>query len=137
MSLKDVYRKYHDQVEFITIYVREAHPTDKWWLGESRTQRAIMDLSKALVRTDIRDPATMKERRKIASACHETLLDGEVPMYVDTMDDHVSTMYTGKPTRIYLIGRDGRVVYNPGIGPFGFNPKHLGEEIAAYLGTGA
>ena len=137
MSLKDVYRKYHEQVEFITIYVREAHPTDKWWLGESRTQRAIMDLSKALVRTDIRDPATMEERRKVASACHETLLDGEVPMYVDTMDDHVSTMYTGKPTRIYLIGKDGRVVYNPGIGPFGFNPKHLGEEIAAYLGAGA
>jgi hypothetical protein len=53
------------------------------------------------------------------------------------IDDHVSTMYTGKPTPIYLIGKDERVVYNPGIGPFGFNPKHLGEEIAAYLGVGA
>lgn len=28
---------------------------------------------------------------------------------------------------------DGRVVYNPGIGPFGFNPDHLGEEIEAYF----
>ena len=25
------------------------------------------------------------------------------------------------------------VVYNPGIGPFGFNPKHLGREIESYL----
>ena len=137
MSLKDVYRKYRDQVEFITVYVREAHPSDKWWLGETRTQRTIMDWADARVRTDIVDPATMEERRKVASACQKTLLDGEMPLYVDTIDDRVSTMYTGKPTRIYLIGRDGRVVYNPGIGPFGFNPKHLGQEIEAYLGSGA
>lgn len=96
-----------------------------------------MDFLGARVRTDITDPTTMAERRVVADACQKTLLDGEVPLYVDTIDDRVSTMYTGKPTRIYLIGRDGRVVYNPGIGPFGFNPKHLGNEIAAYLETGA
>jgi hypothetical protein len=96
-----------------------------------------MDFLGARVRTDIADPTTMAERRVVADACQKTLLDGEVPLYVDTIDDRVSTMYTGKPTRIYLIGRDGRVVYNPGIGPFGFNPKHLGNEIAAYLETGA
>lgn len=52
---------------------------------------------------------------------------------MDTIGDEVSAAYAGKPTRIYLIGTDGRVVYNPGIGPFGFNPEHLGDEIAAYL----
>ena len=137
MSLQDVYKKYQDQVEFITIYVREAHPLDKWWLGESRTQRTIMSMTEARVRTDIVDPETLELRRKVASACQKALLGGEVPMYVDTMDDRVSTLYTGKPTRIYLIGRDGRVVYNPGIGPFGFNPKHLGREIESYLSGGA
>ena len=137
MSLQDVYDEYADRVEFITVYVREAHPSDKWWLGETRTQRALMDLFDARVRTDIVDPTTLDERRAVASACQETLLDGEMTVYVDTIDDRVSTMYTGKPTRIYLIGRDGRVVYNPGIGPFGFNPKHLGREIEAYLASGA
>ena len=137
MSLQDVYKKFKDEVEFITVYVREAHPSDKWWLGETRTQRAIMDLTDARVRTDISDPETLAERRVVADACQKTLLGGEVPLYVDTIDDHVSTLYTGKPTRIYLIGRDGRVVYNPGIGPFGFNPKHLGNEIEAYLAGGA
>ena len=137
MSLQNVYKKFKDEVEFITVYVREAHPSDKWWLGETRTQRAIMDLTDARVRTDISDPETLAERRVVADACHKTLLGGEVPLYVDTIDDHVSTLYTGKPTRIYLIGRDGRVVYNPGIGPFGFNPKHLGNEIEAYLAGGA
>jgi hypothetical protein len=137
VSLKDVYEKHHEEVEFITVYVREAHPTDKWWLGESRTQKAIFRLTKAPARTDIVDPKTLEERRKVAAACHETLLDGIVPLYVDTIDDEVSTLYTAKPTRIYLIGRDGRVVYNPGIGPFGFNPNHLDREIEAYLATGA
>ena len=58
-----------------------------------------------------------------------------MPVFVDTIDDRVSTMYTAKPTRIYLIGEDGRVVYNPGIGPFGYNPDHLGSEIEAYLAS--
>lgn len=137
MSLKEVYRKHRGAVEFITVYVREAHPSDKWWLGESRTQRAFFEWTQAPVRTDIVDPTSLDERRKVAEACRTTLLDGEIPLYVDTIDDHVSTLYTAKPTRIYLIGTDGRVVYNPGIGPFGFNPRHLDREIEAYLGKGA
>ena len=32
-------------VEFIVVYVKEAHPTDKWWLGRSRTQRVIHEWS--------------------------------------------------------------------------------------------
>ena len=36
-------------------------------------------------------------------------------------------------TRIYSVAEDGRVVYDPGIGPFGYNPDHLGREIEAYL----
>ena len=67
--------------------------------------------------------------------CYETLFQARVPVFVDTIDDRVSTMYTAKPTRIYLIGEDGRVVYNPGIGPFGYNPDHLGSEIEAYLAS--
>ncbi len=137
MGLKDVFRKYRDQVEFIMVYVREAHPSDKWWLGETRTQRAVMDLFDARVRTDVVDPTSLEERRAVASACQETLFDGEMTVYVDTIDDRVSTMYTGKPTRIYLLDREGRVIYNPGIGPFGFNPEHLGQEIEAYLASGA
>ena len=37
------------------------------------------------------------------------LFDGAVPLSVDAMDDAVSARYAGEPTRIYLIGKDGRV----------------------------
>ena len=117
----------------MVVYVREAHPTDKWWLAESRTLQVTFDLSGTLARSDVHEPASLEERRVVAGSCFETLFESKVPLFVDTMDDRVSTLYTAKPTRIYLIGEDGRVVYNPGIGPFGYNPDHLGREIEAYL----
>lgn len=114
------------------MYVKEAHPTDKWWLGRSRTQRALHAWSGNPARLDVKDPVTLEQRRKVAASCQANLFDGVVPLYVDTISDEVSAAYAGKPTRIYLIGKDGRVVYNPGIGPFGFNPDHLAREIESY-----
>ena len=56
-----------------------------------------------------------------------------MPVYVDKMDNRVQKIYNSFPTRIYLIGIDGRVVYNPGPGPWSFNPDYLGPEIEKYL----
>jgi hypothetical protein len=33
------------------------------------------------------------------------------------------------PTRLYLVGTDGRVAYAGGLGPFGFKPKELEAAI--------
>ena len=53
------------------------------------------------------------------------------------MNDAVSARSAGKPTRIYLIGKDGQVLYNPALGPFGFSPDDLETVIAAYLAEGS
>ena len=79
---------------------------------------------------------TLEQRRKVAASCQAELFEGVVPLYVDAMDDAVSARYAGKPTRIYFIGKDGHVLYNPGIGPFGFSPEDLETEIAKYLKEG-
>ena len=68
------------------------------------------------------------------SSCQSDLFGGVVPLYVDAMDDRVGSLYTARPTRIYFIDREGRVIYNPGIGPFGFSPDHLEPVIREYLG---
>ncbi len=57
MRLKELYAQYHDQVEFIVVYVKEAHASDRWWLGRSRTQRLVNDLTGQLI-TDPRDGVT-------------------------------------------------------------------------------
>ena len=133
MRLTELYEKYRDQVEFIVVYVKEAHARDKWWLGRSRTQRVMHELSGNRARIDVSEPVTMAQRRKVAASCQANLFDGVVPLYVDGMDNRVATLYTARPTRIYFIDREGRVLYNPGIGPFGFSPEHLEPVIEEYL----
>jgi hypothetical protein len=50
------------------------------------------------------------------------------------MDDHVNDTYAAWPTRLYLIGFDGRVVYAGGLGPYDFKPTKLKIAINSYLG---
>ena len=133
MRLKELYEQYHDRVEFIVVYVKEAHASDRWWLGRSRTQRLVNDLTGQLARTDVKEPVTLEQRQKVAASCQANLFDGVVPLYVDTMDNRVAQLYTSRPTRIYFIDHEGKVIYNPGIGPFGFNPDHLEPVIERYL----
>ena len=63
MRLKELYEQYHDRVEFIVVYVKEAHASDRWWLGRSRTQRLVNDLTGQLARTDVKEPVTLEQPR--------------------------------------------------------------------------
>jgi hypothetical protein len=136
VRLTELYEKYRDRVEFIVVYVKEAHASDRWWLGRSRTQRLVHELTGQRARIDVAEPVTIAQRRKVAASCQANLFDGVVPLYVDGMDNRVATLYTARPTRIYFIDREGKVVYNPGIGPFGFSPEHLEPVIEEYLSRG-
>ena len=83
--------------------------------------------------TDIYDPKTIEERRTVAKRC-EAALQYEIPTFVDEMDERVNQLYAAWPTRLYLIGVDGRVVYAGGLGPFGFKPEELKAAIEGYIG---
>ena len=131
MSLQDLYARYHDPVQFLVIYTREAHPTDGWWLGGGVAGQ-MLKASKSKAATDLRDPQSIEERRAAAGRCETTLKYG-IQTYVDEMDDAVNQAYAALPTRIYLIGTDGRVVYAGGLGPWGFKPAELGAAIEVYL----
>ncbi len=133
MRLTQLFERYKDDVEFIVVYVKEAHASDRWALGRSRTQRALHAFAGNLSLTDVAEPVTLAQRRKVAASCQSTLFGDRVPLYVDEMDNHVADLYTARPTRIYFIDREGRVVYNPGIGPFGFSPDHLEPVIQETL----
>lgn len=78
------------------------------------------------------DPQTIKERRAVAGECENALQYG-LRTYVDEMDDEVNKMYAAWPTRLYLIGLDGRVVYAGGLGPYDFKPAKLKAAIDRYL----
>ena len=78
------------------------------------------------------DPKTIEERREVAGEC-ETALQYGVHTYVDDMDDAVNRAYAAWPTRLYLVGLDGKVVYAGGLGPYDFKPEKLRAAIERYL----
>ncbi len=117
VSLRDLYAAYSDRVQFLTVYIREAHPLDGWDIGSENR---------------IYDPQTIEERRRVASTC-ETAMEHGIGTYVDEMDDPVMTAYAAWPERLYLVDVDGRVVYAGGRGPHGFSPTELKEAISTLL----
>lgn len=133
MSLQNLYEKYHEEVQFLSIYIREAHPVDGWWFGRWPFSWLMKVYSPRAAR-DVYDPQTMEERRGVAGRC-ETSLQYGIPTLVDEMDDAVNKAYAGWPTRLYLVGLDGRIAYAGGKGPWGLHPSELEEAIVSHLVT--
>ena len=76
----------------------------------------------------------MSERKAVATLC-QINLDLEMPMLADSIDNGVEESYIALPMRLYLIGRDGRIVYTGERGPFGFNPDSWEAAIKAEVGA--
>ena len=131
MRILPVFEKFRNDFEFIMIYVREAHPSDKWWLGETKFMRLISILTNPYPSYDLYEPQTIEERRTAATACKTKLL-GDMPVYVDNMDNKIDQTYVGWPTRIYLVGEEGKVKYDSGLGPYGLSPEELEVELTNY-----
>lgn len=88
--------------------MREAHPKDSnWGLGH-----------------DILDPVSHAQRMRVAARCTSEL-KLSIPCVVDDMNDTISQLYNAWPERLYVIGKDKRILYKGGIGPFGFAPKQV------------
>jgi hypothetical protein len=119
--LEELKRRYGSRVEFFGIYVREAHPTDGWRM-ESNDREGIC----------VAQPKTDEERSAVAARSCQ-VLNMSMPLLVDKIDDRVGHLYSGMPDRLYLIGRDGRVMYKSGRGPFGFKPGELEQSIIMHL----
>jgi len=132
VSIQELYKKHHNDIQFLSIYIREAHPKDGWWLGNRFTKKLVEKIITANASMEHNDPKTIEERRAIAGECNRALEYG-VRTYVDEMDDVVNKAYAGWPTRLYLIGLDGQVLYGGGQGPMDFKPAKLDAAIKEYL----
>lgn len=133
MNLHDIFVHYHDRVQFLMIYIREAHPVDGWWFGTG-LPGFVMRFYAPKAATDVYDPKTIDERRRVAGDC-ETALKYGIRTYVDEMNDAVNKAYAALPTRLYLVDLDGHVAYAGGLGPYGFKPAELKIAIEDYLAS--
>jgi hypothetical protein len=104
-------------VEFLTVYIREAHPIDEWKMKANDDQGICYP-----------QPRTLAQRVAIASD-FVTRFHYPIPLAVDAMDNRADAIYAGWPERLYVIDESGRVAYKGKTGPFGFHP----EELEAWL----
>ena len=103
------------------VYIKEAHAID------SRSPITGGDSPLIL------EPVTTEERMKVAQQCMTALELKRIPTLVDEVDDGVGKAYAAWPDRLFLVGKDGRIAYAGGPGPFGFKPGKLEAAIKKTL----
>jgi hypothetical protein len=54
-------------------------------------------------------------------------------MLVDNMDNAAFEAYSAWPERIYILSPNGRIHYEGGPGPFGFDPDEARESLDSLL----
>jgi len=109
--------KYTDKVQFLTIYIDEAHPLDGWMLPVNKTDGVCY-----------RRPKIMEERVRLARNTIATF-SHSFPVYVDLMDNNANQAYAAWPERIYVLVNK-KIAFKGGPGPFGYNVNALEEWLA-------
>ncbi len=111
--MEQLYSAYQDRVEFFLVYVQEAHPTDGWQVDANVNDSVYL-----------RQHQSFEERDGAAQSC-SIGLQISIPTLVEEMDNAIDEAYGAAPERLYLIGKDGKVVYHGGAGPHFFDLEEL------------
>lgn len=88
-QLKEKYGK--KEVEFVVVYMRDPHP------GEPAYRQYVQ-------------PQNLAQRRHYARELAETR-QMAATVVVDTMEDEISERFGSLPNMVYVIDRDGTIVY--------------------------
>ena len=120
-ALNTLAAKYHATAPFLLVYIREAHTGDTW--QSTINQRQGIDWQPA---------KTMAEMQSHASSCVRKL-KMSFPAVVDSVDGKVESKYAAWPSRLYVVGRDGRVLYNTRLSELDFHPAQVEAAIRAAI----
>jgi hypothetical protein len=117
-----IFDDYKDHADFLTIYVREAHPTDEWQM-------------KSNIKDDVcyAQPKNLNDRLAIANDFTKRF-KYPVPFGVDDMNNAANNAYAAWPERLYVIDESGKIAYRGGMGPFNYNPAEVRSWLAARYG---
>ena len=105
--MKEIYSQYKDQAEFLTVYIKEAHPTDEWQMPDNETDKVCYS-----------QPRTTGQRVAIANDFVKRF-EWPLPLVVDPIENPANELYAGWPERLYVVDAKGVIVYKGKPGPFG------------------
>lgn len=100
-------QEFQEQVQFVLVYLREAHPKGGWEMSDWSV---------------LEDPTDLAARTAVAAHCCKEL-KFDSPIVVDTMDDDTAVRWSGWPERLFVVSSEGKIAYTGDMGPFGFNPS--------------
>ena len=109
-----MYETYHEDVEIVLVYIKEAHALDS---------RSPMEFGL------IEDPVTVGERQHVAQTCVKDMGLDMIPAVMDQLDNLANEAYKGHPDRLFLVGKDGRIKYAAERGPWGFKVPDMVDAI--------
>lgn len=121
MRLDELAKSYGEKAKFFGVYIREAHAD-----GEDQV---IRNLDEDIIYTQ---PETVDERADVAAACM-LRYNFTFPMLLDGMDNDAEEKYISWPDRLYIIGSDGKIAYQGGLGPFYFNVDEFDQELSKLM----
>jgi type I thyroxine 5'-deiodinase len=99
----------------VLVYIKEAHPGDEWQMDSNVESEVVFD-----------QPQTFEARTELARTFVDRM-SVETETFVDDIRNTAMACYAAWPERIYVIDREGRVIYKGGMGPFYFKPDELRE----------
>ena len=99
-----MYASYNDHIQFLIVYIREAHPN----LLKESNETGIVGR-----------PKNLDERVILATECVAEY-KFTVPMVIDGIDGKVNREYKAAPVRVTVTDIDGKVAFYAGRGPADF-----------------
>ena len=120
-DLKRAWAEFHDRVDFRLVYIREAHADGNW--QSTINQKEGIDLPPA---------RNLAEKKADAELCLRKL-SLPFPFVVDSMEGTAEKAYHAWPSRVYLVGRDGRVAFDSRLGEQDFRIAGFASAIREIL----
>ena len=111
-------------MDFLTIYIREAHPTDEWMMKSNEKEKDDVCY---------KQPKTIEDRIAIANDFTKRYKFA-VPFGIDEMSNAANDAYAAWPERLYIVDERGQISYKGGNGPFKYNPKEVRAWLAQRYG---
>ena len=124
MKLAAFYHQSNYPIDFIIIYIREAHASDGWKFDGPnysfiRHHRDISDRLKAI--------KVMAEMAHISK-------DQGVSIYCDTMDNITNNLFRAWPERLYVL-HDRKILYRGGEGPDDYSVPSVDYVLKKHVGV--
>ena len=121
-AVQSLYTAYKDKVQFLLVYIREAHPTRKSTRPGARRRSG----------PDIAQHENIDERVIAATKCVADL-KLSLPVLIDDMEGAFQRRYGGFPAGTVIVDTAGKIVYTAR-GPSGCRPKEARKHFKVLLG---